>query len=195
MARPLTLEVYDNVLKLGEQLRQAFPKCFFPMGHEKPLKIGIFHDLLGKLNEFLPKPDKKVIRAFMMIYTNSVSYRASLIMPNAVRIDLDGNECDRVTNKERYKAKITTRKITWALETEGYEAEQVKTKAKLIEQSKVVTLVRIPKKSIEESKESINRGRNFNQIILPAAGKNKKSITIIVKKKRDIFPKDYHLHE
>ncbi len=124
----LTLQLYDQALKLREQLSQIFPKCFFPVGQEKPLKIGIFHELVHRCDEISPMPDKKLIQTFIALYTSSISYRAALIAPDAVRVDLYGNTCSRVTPKERYKAKVTTKQIRWVLATERFEVEQAKAK-------------------------------------------------------------------
>ena len=74
MARHLTLKTYYDVLELGKQLCRTFPKCFFPIGQEKPLKVGIFHDLVQKLDELITKPGKRIIHTFMAIYINSIFY-------------------------------------------------------------------------------------------------------------------------
>ncbi len=173
MARSFTLELYQQAVLLGEQLRKTFSKCFFSPGQEKPLKAGIFHDLIVRLKQLSPASDKKVIRAFMIIYTSSISYRAALIMSNAVRIDLDGNECEPVTSKERYKAKITTRKIRWTLEVQGFEVEQAKIKAKLKEE---------PSKKLKEIKEEVKISDNkATAVTNPNSVKQKQSHPVNVK--------------
>lgn len=195
MARiTFNLNLYREALVLGKQLQVTFPKCFFPIGQEKPLKTGIFHDLIAKRNALSPIPNKKVLRAFMMIYTSSISYRASLITPNAIRVDLNGNECEPVTAKERYKAKITTRKIIWTLERDGYEAEQAKAKAKLKEQSKKPKETAKPESKIITKKEIPDDANKKNPHNRPTPSISKKSVPVVVKKKRNISPKDPKLH-
>ncbi len=201
MPRPINLKSYEDALSLWKQLQQVFPKCFFSIGQEKPLKVGIFHELVARRNELSPVPDKKLIRAFMMIYTSSIHYRAALIKSNAIRVDLDGNQFEPVTAKERYKAKVTTRKIVWALETEGYEAELAKAKAKLKDQVKQPkeTVKKIPKETIKKEAahpkdKNLDKGKSSEQSLNGSIYKTqaitKKLVPIIVKKKRNILPND-----
>ena len=137
----------------------------------------------------------------MDVYTSSISYKAAIIMPQAMRIDLDGNEIEPVTPKARYRAKTKSSKIIWALDLDGYDAEQSKIKAKLKEQppkktkkfkevsKKVAPPVtknkNQPKVNIPKVKQPIKTSPdNRNQIIQQTVLKQQP--IIIIKKKRNI---------
>ena len=192
MARPFTLELYHQALALGEQLRKTFPKCFFPIGQEKPLKAGIFHDLVARSHELSPTPDKKIIRAFMVIYTTSIFYRAALLAPNAIRIDLEGNEGDAITIQERYRAKVTNLSIKWALDTEGYEAERAQAKSKLKEQQQKSEEIKKQESETTKNKEVAPKqpAKTANSVFLkqpvPTAAP-KKTVPVLIKKRKIIL--------
>ena len=179
----LTLDLYQKALVLGDQLRKAFPKFFFSAEQEKPLKIGIFHDLLARNSELSPTLDKKILKVFLAIYTASISYRAAIITPNAHRIDLDGNTSQPITDKERYRAKTSVKKIRWALEYEGFEAEYAQIKAKLAEeQSKKVKAV----KEKEVAKESHDKPSSISKGANDVSASRKQPVVVV--KKRKIVP-------
>ena len=194
MAKPFTLELYHQALALGEQLQKNFPKCFFPIGQEKPLKAGIFHDLAARSHELSPSPDKKVIRAFMVIYTTSISYRAALLAPNAIRIDLEGNEGDAITIQERYRAKVTTLSVKWALDTEGYEAERAQAKSKLKEQQQKSEEIKKQESGSPENKESSPKQlvKAANSVFLKQPPVQtttpQKIVPVVIKKRKIILP-------
>jgi ProP effector len=193
MSRTLTLENYSHALTLWKELMLRYPKCFFPAGQEKPLKIGIFHDLATECSNFYSMPSKKLLRVFMEIYTGSIFYRAAFISPNAMRIDLNGNETKLISPKERLQAKLETRKLRWALDTTGFEKEKADAKAK----RKELKIVLGSKNESENSKRIkqvaavTNPGtpsRSEQKGVTTPTVTIKKSIPIIVKKKRTIPP-------
>jgi ProP effector len=74
-------------------IRQRFPETFF-IHKPKPLKIGIYNDLLA-----LGVLDQKGLRAFLGAYCKLGRYLAALV-PGAQRVDLDGNPTGEVTPEE-----------------------------------------------------------------------------------------------
>ena len=72
---------------------QRFPATFF-IHKPKPLKIGIYNDLLA-----LGVLDQKSLSAFLGAYCNLGRYLAALV-PGAQRVDLDGNPTGEVTPEE-----------------------------------------------------------------------------------------------
>ncbi|ARU94190.1 RNA chaperone ProQ [Tatumella citrea] len=72
-------------------LAQQFPQCFCIEGEAKPLKIGIFQDIV----ERVPGDSaisKTQLRSALRLYTSSWRYLHG-IKAGATRVDLDGNAC------------------------------------------------------------------------------------------------------
>ncbi|OCG46538.1 hypothetical protein A9G35_04885 [Gilliamella sp. Choc5-1] len=87
-----------NSKEIIAYLAQQFPNCFTLEGEAKPLKIGIFQDILSCLDngEILSKTK---LRAALRAYTMSWRYLYS-IKEGANRVDLYGNPHD-VINQEQ----------------------------------------------------------------------------------------------
>ncbi|MTH47187.1 RNA chaperone ProQ [Intestinirhabdus alba] len=72
-------------------LAERFPQCFSAEGEARPLKIGIFQDLVervaGEMNL-----SKTQLRSALRLYTSSWRYLYG-VKPGATRVDLDGNPC------------------------------------------------------------------------------------------------------
>ncbi|OCG09146.1 hypothetical protein A9G13_03620 [Gilliamella sp. wkB178] len=79
-------------------LAQQFPNCFTLEGEAKPLKIGIFQDILLHLenNDLLSKTK---LRVALRGYTMSWRYLYS-IKEGVHRVDLDGNPTDVITKEQ-----------------------------------------------------------------------------------------------
>lgn len=84
-------------------LSNQFPNCFKIEGEVKPLKIGIFQDIVDRLadNEQFSKTK---LRLALRLYTASWRYLYSL-KDGANRIDLDGNPCEVITSEQAAHAK------------------------------------------------------------------------------------------
>jgi ProP effector len=72
---------------------QRFPATFF-IHKPKPLKIGIYDDLLA-----VGVLDEKGLSAFLRAYCKLGRYLA-VVVPGAQRVDLDGNPTGEVTAEE-----------------------------------------------------------------------------------------------
>lgn len=77
-------------------LAATFPHCFSTKGEAKPLKIGIFYDLVERLGGSNNHISKVKLRAALRTYTQSWRYLQS-IKEGARRVDLDGLPSDSLT--------------------------------------------------------------------------------------------------
>ncbi|MEC5320201.1 RNA chaperone ProQ [Brenneria populi subsp. brevivirga] len=72
-------------------LAKHFPHCFTTEGETRPLKIGIFQDLVERVSE-LDNISKTQLRSALRLYTSSWRYLYGVKL-GAQRVDLDGNPC------------------------------------------------------------------------------------------------------
>ncbi|MBP2166971.1 ProP effector [Erwinia toletana] len=72
-------------------LAERFPQCFSAEGEARPLKIGIFQDLVDRVQGEMGL-SKTQLRSALRLYTSSWRYLYG-IKAGAARVDLDGNAC------------------------------------------------------------------------------------------------------
>ncbi|WP_158784863.1 RNA chaperone ProQ [Pantoea sp. BAV 3049] len=72
-------------------LAERFPQCFSAEGEARPLKIGIFQDLVDRVQGEMSL-SKTQLRSALRLYTSSWRYLYG-IKAGATRVDLDGNAC------------------------------------------------------------------------------------------------------
>ena len=72
-------------------LAERFPQCFSAEGEARPLKVGIFQDLVARVEGEM-NLSKTQLRSALRLYTSSWRYLYG-VKPGAVRVDLDGNPC------------------------------------------------------------------------------------------------------
>lgn len=72
-------------------LAERFPQCFSAEGEARPLKIGIFQDLVDRVQGEMSL-SKTQLRSALRLYTSSWRYLYG-IKAGAIRVDLDGNDC------------------------------------------------------------------------------------------------------
>ncbi|MDW8846387.1 RNA chaperone ProQ [Erwinia sp. P7711] len=72
-------------------LAERFPKCFSAEGEARPLKIGIFQDLVDRVQGEMGL-SKTQLRSALRLYTSSWRYLYG-IKAGAIRVDLDGEDC------------------------------------------------------------------------------------------------------
>ncbi|KFA59677.1 hypothetical protein A9G48_02345 [Gilliamella sp. wkB18] len=87
-----------NSKEIIAYLAQQFPNCFAIEGEVKPLKIGIFQDILSRLNG-KAELSKTKLRVALRTYTMSWRYLYS-IKVGLHRVDLDGNEGELITQEQ-----------------------------------------------------------------------------------------------
>mgnify|MGYP004707667287 FL=1 len=72
-------------------LAERFPQCFSAEGEARPLKVGIFQDLVERV-QGENSLSKTQLRSALRLYTSSWRYLYG-IKAGAIRVDLDGNAC------------------------------------------------------------------------------------------------------
>ncbi|WP_318357760.1 RNA chaperone ProQ [Enterobacter sp.] len=72
-------------------LAERFPHCFSAEGEARPLKIGIFQDLVERVEGEMSL-SKTQLRSALRLYTSSWRYLYG-VKAGAIRVDLDGNPC------------------------------------------------------------------------------------------------------
>ncbi|WP_213993972.1 RNA chaperone ProQ [Sodalis sp. dw_96] len=72
-------------------LAERFPLCFTAEGEARPLKIGIFADLVARI-QGEDSLSKTQLRSALRLYTSSWRYLYGIKL-GAQRVDLDGNPC------------------------------------------------------------------------------------------------------
>jgi len=72
-------------------LAERLPHCFSAEGEARPLKIGIFQDLVERVQGEM-NLSKTQLRSALRLYTSSWRYLYG-IKAGATRVDLDGNPC------------------------------------------------------------------------------------------------------
>ncbi|OTQ75332.1 MULTISPECIES: RNA chaperone ProQ [unclassified Gilliamella] len=105
-------------------LAQQFPNCFTIDGEAKPLKIGIFQDILSRL-ENGKLLSKTKLRVALRTYTMGWRYLYS-IKEGAHRIDLDGNSTEVITKEQMEHAQQQLK------ESKEQAKERSKQKRKLV---------------------------------------------------------------
>ncbi|CCG87478.1 RNA chaperone ProQ [Erwinia piriflorinigrans] len=75
-------------------LAERFPQCFSAEGEARPLKIGIFQDLVERV-QGETSLSKTQLRSALRLYTSSWRYLYG-IKAGAARVDLDGNACGQL---------------------------------------------------------------------------------------------------
>ena len=107
----------SNSKEVISYLAQKFPLCFIAEGEAKPLKIGIFQDLVKRLEDDTTV-SKTQLRSALRLYTTSWRYLHG-VKVGAERVDLDGNTCGVLDQEhvdfarkqlEEAKAKIKAKK-------------------------------------------------------------------------------------
>nr|WP_282667078.1 RNA chaperone ProQ [Providencia rustigianii] len=72
-------------------LAERFPRCFIAEGEARPLKVGIFQDIVGSLTEE-DGISKTQLRSALRMYTSSWRYLYG-VKEGAKRVDLNGDDC------------------------------------------------------------------------------------------------------
>lgn len=153
------------------ELVRIYPACFsLDTKLIKPLKIGIFDDLVhsqGEEGNF----SKTQLRAALRQYTSSWNYLGTMI-PDSVRIDLEGAESGQVTAEEAEHAK--------------QELESARAKVKQRKESRTTSIKKTAnKRSTLEPKKEKDRPRRQRAFIKKATSQSasKKSQQVVLKEK------------
>ncbi|EMX2042579.1 TPA: RNA chaperone ProQ [Klebsiella pneumoniae] len=110
-------------------LAERFPQCFSAEGEARPLKIGIFQDLVERVGGEM-NLSKTQLRAALRLYTSSWRYLYG-VKAGAIRVDLDGNPCGELEEQhiaharqqlEEAKARVQAQRA--AQQDEGVRRER-----------------------------------------------------------------------
>lgn len=85
-------------------LAERFPLCFSAEGEARPLKIGIFQDLVSRVEGELSL-SKTQLRSALRLYTSSWRYLHG-VKAGAIRVDLDGNPCGELDEQHVEHARV-----------------------------------------------------------------------------------------
>jgi len=86
-------------------LTEKFPECFSVKGPVKPLKVGVFQDLVEKLNDD-ETVSKTRLRQALRHYTSSWRY-LKVIKQGSFRVDIDGKEVAEINEDQANYASKT----------------------------------------------------------------------------------------
>lgn len=89
-------------------LAERFPHCFSAEGEARPLKIGIFQDLVERVGGEM-NLSKTQLRSALRLYTSSWRYLYG-VKPGATRVDLDGNPCGELEEQHVEHARSSLKK-------------------------------------------------------------------------------------
>ncbi|MWN31596.1 RNA chaperone ProQ [Gilliamella sp. Pra-s65] len=119
-----------NSKEIIAYLAQQYPNCFTVEGEAKPLKIGIFQDVISRLDnsEVLSKTK---LRAALRAYTMSWRYLHS-IKEGYSRVDLDGNPHEIINQEQMEHAQQQLK--------ESKEKAKIRFKERAKESRKITTL-------------------------------------------------------
>ncbi|EJL5821430.1 RNA chaperone ProQ [Salmonella enterica] len=100
-------------------LAERFPHCFSAEGEARPLKIGIFQDLVERVGGEM-NLSKTQLRSALRLYTSSWRYLYG-VKPGATRVDLDGNPCGEL---EEQHVEHARKQLEEAKRVQAQRAEQ-----------------------------------------------------------------------
>lgn len=89
-------------------LAERFPHCFSAEGEARPLKIGIFQDLVERVGGEM-NLSKTQLRSALRLYTSSWRYLYG-VKPGATRVDLDGNPCGELEEQHVEHMRVSSLK-------------------------------------------------------------------------------------
>ena len=92
-------------------LAERFPQCFSAEGEARPLKIGIFQDLVERVGGEM-NLSKTQLRAALRLYTSSWRYLYG-VKAGAIRVDLDGNPCGELEEQHMRVSSWKKRKLAF----------------------------------------------------------------------------------
>ncbi|MCS5873240.1 RNA chaperone ProQ [Klebsiella pneumoniae subsp. pneumoniae] len=87
-------------------LAERFPQCFSAEGEARPLKIGIFQDLVERVGGEM-NLSKTQLRAALRLYTSSWRYLYG-VKAGAIRVDLDGNPCGELEERSTLPMRVSS---------------------------------------------------------------------------------------
>ena len=108
------------------RLAERFPHCFSAEGEARPLKIGIFQDLVERVQGEM-NLSKTQLRSALRLYTSSWRYLYG-VKAGATRVDLDGNACGELEEQhvEHARKQLEEAKARVQQQRQQQQAKNVK---------------------------------------------------------------------
>jgi ProP effector len=151
---------FSNSKEVIAFLAETFPASFSLTGDAKPLKIGIFQDIVEQLKDE-ERLSKTLLRSTLRHYTNSWRYLHS-VKEGAFRVDLDGSHNAAIEKEHVDHAQLQLQ------ESKAKVAEKRK------EQSKEQSAKKEPAKKTYKNKASSTSKNTINGTNLDKPKPNKK---------------------
>lgn len=128
----------QNVKEIVAILAAQFPLCFSLEGPAKPLKVGIFQDLVARLAAE-PQVSKTMLRQALRVYTSSWRYLEA-VTEGTARVDLDGQPGDAIdAGQAAHALQTLTESKAKAAELRKARQQQARAKAKAEAKESVAT--------------------------------------------------------
>ncbi|ECY4930687.1 RNA chaperone ProQ [Salmonella enterica subsp. enterica serovar Ajiobo] len=108
-------------------LAERFPHCFSAEGEARPLKIGIFQDLVERVGGEM-NLSKTQLRSALRLYTSSWRYLYG-VKPGATRVDLDGNPCGELEEQHVEHARKQLEEAKARVQAQRAEQQEKKREA------------------------------------------------------------------
>lgn len=158
----------QNVKEIVAILASQFPLCFSLEGPAKPLKVGIFQDLVQRL-EGDAQISKTMLRQALRVYTSSWRYLES-VTEGTQRVDLDGQPGDAIDAQQAVHAQQTLADSK-AKAAEARKAKQAEARAKAKAEGKPETKPARPAKKPADAKSRYKKP-DHDQTTKPAKKAN-----------------------
>lgn len=115
-------------------LTERFPLCFSTDGEARPLKVGIFQDLVERI-QTEESISKTQLRSALRLYTSSWRYLYGIKL-GAQRIDLDGNPCGELDEQHVEHARKQLAEAKARVQAQRAEQQAKKREAAAAEEQK-----------------------------------------------------------
>lgn len=143
-------------------LAQRFPLCFCAEGEARPLKIGIFQDLVERMLGEETSLSKTQLRSALRLYTSSWRYLHG-VKPGAERVDLDGNACGVLEEQHVEHARQQLVEAKARVQAQRASAQQAKRREAAVEEGDAPRRSRPAKKVRPKSDTDNNKSRQPQQ--------------------------------
>ncbi|WP_256113467.1 RNA chaperone ProQ [Escherichia coli] len=153
-------------------LAERFPHCFSAEGEARPLKIGIFQDLVDRVAGEM-NLSKTQLRSALRLYTSSWRYLYG-VKPGATRVDLDGNPCGELDEQHVEHARKQLEEAKARVQAQRAEQQAKKREA---------AAAAGEKEDAPRRERKQKRKRVFRHSVLNSKRKNAKLPQLLVRKK------------
>ncbi|MEX0425451.1 RNA chaperone ProQ [Providencia rettgeri] len=164
-------------------LAERFPRCFIAEGEARPLKVGIFQDIVGCLKEE-DGISKTQLRSALRMYTSSWRYLYG-VKEGAKRVDLNGEDCgeldaEHIAHARQQLAEAKARVQAQRAEQKAQKRPAAKKTSEKTPRNQDAAKEKTPRRRPSDNKErSQNTSAKAPRRNTPAPEQNLKSVTDI----------------